>query len=102
MNLMHFSNVKPNSVAVVSFLPTVVYLSFVQQGMEIHGYIIKHGLESNIYVGNALIDKYEKCGSVDDACNLFDKMNQQNVVSWTSMISGYTANRQYGEALNIF
>ena len=56
----------------------------------------------NVYVGNSLIDRYAECVIMEDACDLFEKMTQQNMVSWTSMISGYTANRQYGEALNFF
>jgi pentatricopeptide repeat protein len=47
-------------------------------------------------VGNALIDMYSKCGSVELACHVFEKMSMRNEVSWTSMISGYGMNG-YGE-----
>jgi pentatricopeptide repeat protein len=45
---------------------------------------------------------YAKCGSVEYARQVFDKMLKRNVVSWTAMISGYAMHGCGKEALHLF
>lgn len=45
---------------------------------------------------------YSKCGELRDARVLFDEIPQRNVVSWTSMMTGYIQNRNANEALLLF
>jgi pentatricopeptide repeat protein len=89
----------PNHFTFASILPACTNLVDLK---KLHYEITRSGFQSNVYVGNALVDRYAKCGSTEDARGLFDKMTQRNVVSWTSMISGYTGNGQYWEALKLF
>jgi pentatricopeptide repeat protein len=49
-----------------------------------------------------LIDMYAKCGSIEKARELFDKMHQRDVVSWTAMIAGYAMHGCGKEALKLF
>ncbi|KAK9167272.1 hypothetical protein Scep_002463 [Stephania cephalantha] len=53
------------------------------------------------YSSSALISGYAKCGRLADARRVF-KGGKQCVVSWNSLISGYVANSQAGEALVLF
>jgi len=46
-------------------------------------------------VANSLVDMYAKCGSIDDAQQVFSRMPAHDVVSWTSLILG---NVKCGEA----
>ena len=59
---------------------------------EIHCHVGRGRFELDIYVENALIDMYEKCGNLSDACQVFEKMPQRDVISWTSMIRVYSQN----------
>jgi pentatricopeptide repeat protein len=77
-------------------------LGAVEKGMEIHKDIIRSGLEFDVYVGSALVDMYAKCGSMDKARDLFDRMPQRNVVSWNTMISAYARDGPAAESLNLF
>jgi pentatricopeptide repeat protein len=43
-------------------------------GRHIHSPIIQRGYESNIFVATSLIDMYAKCGSIEDASRVFNKM----------------------------
>lgn len=45
---------------------------------------------------------YSKCGHLNDARKLFDEIPERNVVSWTSMISGYVQNDRAREAVCLF
>ena len=47
------------------------------------------GFESDVFVGNGLVDMYAKCGFIEDACQVFDRMCRRNFVSWNAMIFGY-------------
>lgn len=77
-------------------------MTSLDQGKLIHATIIECGLESDVFVGNALIDMYAKCGTLGDACDVFEKLHVRDVVSWNAMIAGYANNGQYKSAEQLF
>ncbi|XP_057845150.2 pentatricopeptide repeat-containing protein At3g12770-like [Cryptomeria japonica] len=99
---MPLSGVKPNSTSFASILPACAKMGALSQGMGIHHSIMEGGFLSDVTVGNALVDMYAKCGSIDKARVLFDRVPQRNVVSWNAMITGYAQNGFCKDALNIF
>eukprot|EP01018_Ginkgo_biloba_P030203 Gb_04430 [translate_table: standard] len=99
---MEVECVKPDSVTVANVLPACAHLAALQQGKEIHYYCIESGFESDIFVAGALIDMYVKCGSIKDARQVFDKMPQRDLVSWTAMIAGYGMHGHGEDALSLF
>nr|KAJ0201528.1 hypothetical protein LSAT_V11C600317570 [Lactuca sativa] len=48
------------------------------------------------------IDMYSKCGSIIEACMVFEEMPSKDEVSWNSMINGYAKNGYNEEALVSF
>ncbi|GJY61361.1 pentatricopeptide repeat-containing protein [Tanacetum coccineum] len=52
-----------------------------RRGKEVHGKVVVCGLMRNAFVCNALCDLYAKCGEIDAARWLFDRMGNRNVVS---------------------
>ncbi|XP_047327874.1 pentatricopeptide repeat-containing protein At1g71420 [Impatiens glandulifera] len=56
----------------------------------------------NIYMDNHLINLYAKCNSLEKAHQLFDKMPERNIVSWTSLISGYAKQGKSIECFSLF
>eukprot|EP00253_Pinus_taeda_P020010 PITA_20010 len=95
-------NVTPNCVTAAIVLQACAHLASLQQGMSIHGYILRRHLEVDVFVGNFLIDMYVKCGNVEMAQQVFDKMLRSDVVSWSAMITGYTQSGHAKEALSLF
>jgi pentatricopeptide repeat protein len=51
--------------------------------------MIQNGLEFDVFVGSSLVDMYVKCGSIQDAWTMFNKMPSQNVVTWNAMVLGH-------------
>eukprot|EP01018_Ginkgo_biloba_P009805 Gb_15643 [translate_table: standard] len=94
--------VKPNSVTFASILPACTKLTALEDGKELHEHIIRSGFQYDIFVSNALVDMYAKCWRIVDARKVFDKMTERNVVSWTTMISGYAENGYVDEAARLF
>ncbi|CAN0922641.1 Pentatricopeptide repeat-containing protein At1g19720 [Linum grandiflorum] len=74
-------------------------LDMVSLGRQLHGMAIKLGFVVNIYVGNALIDMYGKCGSLDDALKVLETMPERDNVSWNSLIAACCANGMVDKAL---
>eukprot|EP01018_Ginkgo_biloba_P016705 Gb_16366 [translate_table: standard] len=99
---MQLGGMSPNPVTITSTLPACASLAALQQGKEIHGKIIKNALNSDILVGNALLDMYAKCGSTENAWRVFVKMFQKDLGSWNSMIACYAKNGYRDEALELF
>lgn len=73
-----------------------------RSGKQAHQQALVFGFESDLFVSSALIDMYSKCGELSDARALFDEIPRRNVVSWTSMITGYVQNDNAHEALSLF
>ncbi|KAF3777199.1 putative pentatricopeptide repeat-containing protein [Nymphaea thermarum] len=58
-------------------------------GREIHGQIIRVGLETIVFVGSPLVDMYSKFGCIEDACRAFEEVSERNTVLSNTMITGY-------------
>eukprot|EP01018_Ginkgo_biloba_P031724 Gb_04381 [translate_table: standard] len=96
------TGIQPNHFTFASVLPACANVASLEYGMEVHEEIIRSGFQSDMVVENALVDMYAKCGNVDNARHVFDKMIERNVVSWTAMIAGYAHNGYVEEALKLF
>lgn len=58
-------------------------------------------LEEDVYVGTSIIDMYCKCGRVEMARKVFDRMKEKNIKSWSALVSGYGMHGQAREALQV-
>ncbi|KAG1367701.1 pentatricopeptide repeat-containing protein, mitochondrial [Cocos nucifera] len=92
---------KPNSSSITSILRTISDSGLLEYGKQIHGYVMRNWLESNVYVGTSLIDMYMKCLGVADARRVFDIMKHKNVLTWNSLVSGYAQSGLLDEALEL-
>ncbi|KAL5714419.1 hypothetical protein ACHQM5_016384 [Ranunculus cassubicifolius] len=71
-------------------------------GEQVHCHIVKSGFLWDIYVLNGVLDLYVKCGCVGNARKLYDEMPERDVVSYTSMISGYFSVGDLSSARDVF
>ncbi|XP_040973995.1 pentatricopeptide repeat-containing protein At5g27110-like [Gossypium hirsutum] len=74
------------------------------QYMQLHGVLsdsvtIVSVASAYVSVGNAIIAMYAKCGNVSLPRLVFDLMEERHVISWNSIILGYSQNGQASEAL---
>ncbi|WOH03497.1 hypothetical protein DCAR_0622895 [Daucus carota subsp. sativus] len=95
-------SVRPNVVTTTGSLAACADLLLLQQGKEIHGYIVKNRFEDNIFVQCALVDVYAKCHEIGSATKVFWTIKDRNTVTWNTMISGFIKNSQPEEALKYF
>lgn len=71
-------------------------------GHQILGHVIKFGLETNLSVANSLISMFGSLGRVQEACYIFDGMNERDTISWNSMLSVNVHNDLFEESLRCF
>ncbi|KAF5768934.1 putative tetratricopeptide-like helical domain superfamily, DYW domain-containing protein [Helianthus annuus] len=72
-------------------------------GVQIHGQVVKFGgFESDLYVGNTLIDMYVRCELLGSAHKVFDEMPERDAISWTSLIVAYARQGSMEEAGELF
>ncbi|KAF6162265.1 hypothetical protein GIB67_008394 [Kingdonia uniflora] len=95
-------DVNPNAATFVSVLVACGRLGSFGIGRGVHGLVFKCGFESSLVVGNALIDMYVKCLSLDEAKKVFDEISERDKVSWTCIISGLVQGKNAKEALEYF
>ncbi|XP_047328557.1 putative pentatricopeptide repeat-containing protein At5g59200, chloroplastic isoform X1 [Impatiens glandulifera] len=88
LSMMRFG-VRPTRSTFSVLLHTCSVLGVIQLGQLLHGYVIKTSLESNVFVGTAIVDMYSKCGSISDAERSFFSIYSPNVAAWTALINGY-------------
>ncbi|CAO2820584.1 unnamed protein product [Amaranthus hypochondriacus] len=91
-----------NRSAVISVLTACGHLEDLIFGRKVQRIVEENGLQDDLIICNALIDMYAKCGSMDEAKEVFDRMKEKDVVSWTSLISGYVLNGNSRRALEFF
>ncbi|KAL0890442.1 hypothetical protein Bca101_014425 [Brassica carinata] len=86
--------VLPDAYTLSILLSICVNTSSLMLGKQAHAYVIRHGLFKETLIGNALINMYSQCGTVQKSLQVFSQMSEKDVVSWNSLIS---AHARHGE-----
>lgn len=92
---------KPDQVSVLNIIAASGRSGNVLNGKEVHAYAIKLGLDSDLRVGNTLIDMYARCSCVNFMRSAFDRMPSKDFISWTTIIAGYAQNSCHINALEM-
>ncbi|XP_075517741.1 pentatricopeptide repeat-containing protein At4g13650 isoform X1 [Primulina tabacum] len=99
---MQTAGLQPNEYTYPSIVRTCTSVGALDLGEQVHTQVIKNGFQPNVYACSVLIDMYVKLGELGTAWKIFKRFSKDDVVSWTSMIAGYTQHDMFVEALNVF
>lgn len=94
--------VVPNQFTFASVLQACATQQAFDFGRQIHCHVMKVCLVSDVFVSNALMDVYAKCGKMNDAMDLFADAANKNEVSWNTVIVGHVQLGEGEKALNLF
>ena len=95
-------NLMPTDVTMLSALSSCSLLGALDLGKWLHEYVTKSGLDRFVKVNTALIDMYAKCGSLDDAVCVFQKMAVRDTQAWSAMIMAYAIHGHGPKAMSLF
>eukprot|EP00249_Psilotum_nudum_P007525 c20627_g1_i1 orf=2-1159(-) len=84
---MHLEGMEPDKATFATILNACPGAAFLPEGRMIHADILERGFESDVVIGTAIINLYGKCGNLEDARSLFDKLAGRNIISWNTMIA---------------
>ncbi|KAD6794619.1 hypothetical protein E3N88_05515 [Mikania micrantha] len=99
---MQDAKVEPDEFTMVSILTACANMGALGLGEWIKICIDKNKIKNDVFVGNALIDMYFKCGEVSKAVDVFKKMPKRDKFTWTAIIVGYAINGFGNEAISMF
>ncbi|XP_010062161.2 pentatricopeptide repeat-containing protein At3g09040, mitochondrial isoform X2 [Eucalyptus grandis] len=99
---MRRAGIKSTRSTLGSILSAIGALGAIECGLLVHAEAIKQGLSSNVYVGSSLISMYAKCGRMEAAMNVFDALEEKNVVLWNAMLGGFAQNGYASEVVQLF
>jgi pentatricopeptide repeat protein len=85
-----------------SLISAAATVGLLTRGQQLHAVSLKIGFGSDRGIGNSLVSMYSRCGYQEDASGAFEEMNDRNVISWTSMISGLAKHGYAERALELF
>ncbi|XP_058072407.1 pentatricopeptide repeat-containing protein At3g20730 [Magnolia sinica] len=88
--LMRQSGFKANQFSYGSVLRACTGLLCIKSGKQIQGCIEKSQFCGDLFVQSALVDLHSKCGRIEDAIHVFEKMLHRDVVCWNALIGGCT------------
>uniref|UniRef100_A0A803LXN7 Pentatricopeptide repeat-containing protein n=1 Tax=Chenopodium quinoa TaxID=63459 RepID=A0A803LXN7_CHEQI len=80
-------------------LKSVAALSFLRLGRRLNTFVLVHGFSFDLAHCNALITMYGKCGDLQSARKVFDKMPERNLITWCAMMGAYG---MHGDADEVF
>ncbi|CAA2934800.1 pentatricopeptide repeat-containing At2g34400 [Olea europaea subsp. europaea] len=105
--LEYYGKMKSLGVKPDNFTYPFVFISCgnllaLKMGRLTHCEVVKNGLFADFHVVHSLMTMYSRCGQVGFARKLFDEMDERDMVSWNSMISGYSRMGFAREAVELF
>ncbi|KEH41534.1 PPR containing plant-like protein [Medicago truncatula] len=96
------THLKPNAYSLSLALSICSCTPDMDHGKQVHGYILRHGFDSEISLGNALVTMYSKCGFLDRSLSVFNEMVERDTITWNAIISAYSQHGQGKEAVHCF
>ncbi|KAK4795777.1 hypothetical protein SAY86_028103 [Trapa natans] len=99
---MEEAGVVPNQFTLASVLQACATMESLESGKQVHCRASKLGLDSNVFVSNALMDVYAKCRRTDVSAKIFERAQTRNSISWNTLIVGCAQSGEAGKTLDLF
>ncbi|KAL3615968.1 hypothetical protein CASFOL_040262 [Castilleja foliolosa] len=98
---MQKEGLKDDGVVILALIQACVNIEDLRMAKYLHAYMIRRSFRMDVVMQTSLIDMYINNGKLDVACTIFRNMGCRNVVSWSTLISGYAKNEFAKNALEL-
>ncbi|KAF7838011.1 pentatricopeptide repeat-containing protein [Senna tora] len=99
---MKFLGIRPNNFTYPFLFIACANLLEVNHGRAAHSSVIKIGLNVDSHTSHSLITMYARCNELGYARKVFDEIGEKDLVSWNSLISGYSKLGYARDAVELF
>ncbi|KAG8374097.1 hypothetical protein BUALT_Bualt11G0095500 [Buddleja alternifolia] len=99
---MREEGVMLDKIAMVNVANASAKLGAMHKAKIVDDYIRKMKFPLDVILGTAVIDMHAKCGNIEFAREIFDKMREKNVISWSTMIAAHGYHGEGEKALDLF
>ena len=99
---MRDSGVSPNDYTFAAVISGCANLARVEYGEQLHAHVLHLGLVDYLSIANSIVTMYSKCGLLTSASIMFHGMSRKDIVSWSTIIAGYSQGGYGEEAFEYF
>ncbi|KAK9665988.1 hypothetical protein RND81_14G151500 [Saponaria officinalis] len=94
--------IRADNIGLSSAISACTGTQALNQGRQIHAQSCVLGYSDDLSIGNALVSLYARCGRVQDARRVFEKIDVKDNISWNALISGFSQTGNSEEALWVY
>jgi pentatricopeptide repeat protein len=102
LDLIDRGSLEANRTLYDKLLKQCTHLGKIKEGRAVHSHILRSKFRDDLVIHNTVLHMYAKCGALDDARKLFDRISCRDMVTWTALIAGYSQNDRSEDALLLF
>lgn len=99
---MRDQGVEPNAYTFLSLIKACGGAGDLAQGKRVHAEVVKYRYDGDLIIGTCLVEMYGRCGSLENAENVFYGLCEGDVISWTAMLAAYVEHGQAEKALLLY
>ncbi|KAE9609972.1 putative tetratricopeptide-like helical domain, DYW domain-containing protein [Lupinus albus] len=99
---MQMEKVGLDKFLAATMLSACTGLGALEQGKWIHGYVERSGIELDSKLATAIVDMYCKCGCLEKALEVFNRLPQRGLSLWNCMIGGLAMHGKGEDAIRLF
>ncbi|XP_016475079.1 pentatricopeptide repeat-containing protein At5g42450, mitochondrial-like [Nicotiana tabacum] len=94
--------VVPDQSTFPSLFSAAANIAALGRGKSFHACAVKFLGGLGLFIGNALLSFYAKCGSLEDSFWVFNRLPERNVVTWNALICAHAQNGRGKVAIELF
>ncbi|CAN1172352.1 Putative pentatricopeptide repeat-containing protein At3g25060, mitochondrial [Linum perenne] len=94
--------VRPDSSTFTLALKACSSATDLELGKEVWRVAVDLGYQGDVFVASSVLNLFAKCGRMDEAKKVFDNMVKRDVVSWTTMVTGFIRSGHSLEAVDMY
>ncbi|KAK4374050.1 hypothetical protein RND71_004727 [Anisodus tanguticus] len=102
IEMLATSEIQPHLLTYPSVFKAYARRGLAKDGAQLHGRIIKLGLELDTFIRNTMLHMYASCGFLVKARKLFDEDKVEDIVAWNSMIMGLAKSGEIDDSWRLF